>query len=212
MDRQPAAWQTLAEALTGPSGTSGSDCRRCRGREGASAPPGECGAVGRGPASRDGVASHSPASKDASSDGSTLPCTSPSTTTAGAMLQAPRHRAFRTETRPSGVVAPASMPNRPRTSASNARGAVDVARGAGADDTGMKTLGFQGEVRVKSGDAVDLARRHSEAVPDVQQGLVVQVAENLLGGVQHLDQPVGAVAKPPHPYVHLPPTLVVAGS
>jgi hypothetical protein len=43
--------------------------------------------------------------------GVTRPWTLPSTTTAGAMLQAPRHLAFNNDTWPSALVSPVFMPN-----------------------------------------------------------------------------------------------------
>ena len=54
---------------------------------------------------------HSASSICCTPSGDSLPCTSSSMTTAGAMLQAPRQRARSSEIWPSGVVPPASMPS-----------------------------------------------------------------------------------------------------
>ena len=90
-------------------------------------------------------------------------------------------------------------------------GPLDVAGGAHADDAGVLALGREGEEVVERGDAVDAAGRQLQAVSDVVEEVVLEVAEQLLGGVQHLDQGVGLEPLPLHARVeHLEP-LVAAG-
>ena len=72
-------------------------------------------------------------------------------------------------------------------------------------------LGGEGEEVIKRRDAVDPAGRQLEPVRDVDQDVVLEVAEKLLRGVQHLDQGVGLEPLPLHARVeHLEP-VVAAG-
>ena len=66
----------------------------------------------------------------------------------------------------------------------------DIAGGAHADDAGVLALGFEREEMVERGDAIHAAGRQLEPVGDEQQQVVLQVAEQLLRLVQHLDQRV----------------------
>ena len=88
---------------------------------------------------------------------------------------------------------------------------LHVAGRAHADHAGVGTLGREGEEVIERGDAVDAAGRQLQPVGDVKQDVVLKVAEELLGGVQHLDQGIGLEPLPLHARVeHLEP-VVAAG-
>ena len=69
-------------------------------------------------------------------------------------------------------------------------GALHVAGGAHAHDAGVLALGLEGEEVVEGRDAVDARERHAQRAADVHEHVGVEVAEQLLRRVQHLDQRV----------------------
>ena len=72
-------------------------------------------------------------------------------------------------------------------------------------------LGLKREEVVERGDAVDPAGRQLQAVGDVEEQVGLQVAEQLLGRVQHLDQRVGLELVPLHRRFEHLEAVVAAG-
>src|SRR5579883_632273 len=90
-------------------------------------------------------------------------------------------------------------------------GPLDVARGAGADDARVLPLGGEAEEVVKSCDAVDAAGGQLQGVRDVVEQVGLEVAEQLLRGVQHLDQRIGREPVPLQGRVEHPESVIAAG-
>jgi len=77
--------------------------------------------------------------------------------------------------------------------------ALDIARRAQADHTGVSTLRLEREKVVERGDAVNPARRNMQRGRDKLQGMFIQVAEGLLHRVKNFDQGVRPIIVAAHP-------------
>lgn len=88
---------------------------------------------------------------------------------------------------------------------------LDVTGGAGADDTCVSAGRPKAEQVVESGDAIDLAQRQLEPTSDVMQQIQLQIAEQLLRGVQDLDQSALLILLTPHGRLEHDEALIAAG-
>ena len=75
----------------------------------------------------------------------------------------------------------------------------------------MISFGSEGEEMIKCRHPIDPARRLLEAARDVQEKIILQKAENLLGRVQHLQQGIRLVLVPFHGRIQHLEAVVAAG-
>ena len=139
------------------------------------------------------------------------PATSPSHRTTGARLQAPTQRAVIRLILPSLVVCPCGNAEPLFRRGDQLVSALDVAGGAGADGHGVLAGRLEAEVVVEGHHSVGLAQRHAQGAGHKADGVVVQVAERGLHGVQRFNQRVAGKAILAHGAVHDLPSFVVAG-
>ncbi len=140
----------------------------------------------------------------------TLPLASPSTTTAGARLQAPRTAGGQQRDLAVGGRLLGPEAELPLEAGQDVLRPVDVAGRAGAHDAGVLALRLEGEERVEGRHPVHPRVRDAERIADVVQRDLIEEAERLLRRVERLDQRGRTIAHAAHPRLDDLPALVVA--